>query len=232
MDQVTVPRELLRRAYAEILHLSRMANADRTERSIIGELRTALEQPAVEPAPCTPKGWLVQVRPDGVICISAPNPRPGESTKTCCTIRASDKSDLAVIMRKYFAHALEQPAPQAQQPAPVREPCSRLCELCIKRGYDFCANAVVTTQIPNPQPAPVQEPDNLQCKTVQKRLATQWGYVEAQQPRKVVKLTPEEMKAAVEHAWGPARIDAAIEMYGHEYRAIEQAVWEKLGVTE
>lgn len=49
MDQVTVPRELLRRAYAEILHLSRMANVDHTERSIIGELRTALEQPAVEP---------------------------------------------------------------------------------------------------------------------------------------------------------------------------------------
>ena len=49
MDQVTISRELLRQAYAEIRHLSRMANVDHTERSIIGALRAALEQPAVAP---------------------------------------------------------------------------------------------------------------------------------------------------------------------------------------
>jgi hypothetical protein len=46
--------------------------------------------------------------------------------------------------------------------APVQEPvaCKTLCELCVKRGYNFCANAVKTTPIPTPpaQQAPVQEP--------------------------------------------------------------------------
>ena len=45
--------------------------------------------------------------------------------------------------------------------APVQEPvaCKKLCELCVKRGYDFCANAAKTTPItstPPAQPAPVQ----------------------------------------------------------------------------
>jgi len=32
--------------------------------------------------------------------------------------------------------------------------CKRICELCVKRGYNFCANAVVTTPLPTtPQPA-------------------------------------------------------------------------------
>ena len=41
---------------------------------------------------------------------------------------------------------------KAQQPVA----CKTLCELCIKRGYDFCANAAKTTPIPAPpaQPAP------------------------------------------------------------------------------
>jgi hypothetical protein len=48
--------------------------------------------------------------------------------------------------------------------APVQEQvaCKPLCELCVKRGYDFCANAAKTTPLPSPpaaQPAPtVQEP--------------------------------------------------------------------------
>lgn len=37
-------------------------------------------------------------------------------------------------------------APQAAQPQ-APEPCRTLCELCVKRGYNFCANAVVTTPI-------------------------------------------------------------------------------------
>lgn len=47
-----------------------------------------------------------------------------------------------------------QPAPcNCKRPAaPVQEPvgCRTLCELCVKRGYDFCANAVKTTPIPTP----------------------------------------------------------------------------------
>ncbi len=36
--------------------------------------------------------------------------------------------------------------------APVQEPvaCKTLCELCVKRGYTFCANAVKTTPINTP----------------------------------------------------------------------------------
>jgi hypothetical protein len=39
--------------------------------------------------------------------------------------------------------------------APVQEPvaCKTLCELCVKRGYNFCANAVKTTPIPTPPAA-------------------------------------------------------------------------------
>jgi hypothetical protein len=75
-------------------------------------------------------------------------------------------------------------SPPVAQPAPVQEPvaCKTLCELCIKRGYNFCANAVKTTPIPTPpaaptsadyamgyaegfndgcKPAPVQEPEHI-----------------------------------------------------------------------
>jgi len=39
--------------------------------------------------------------------------------------------------------------------APLQEPvaCRTLCELCVKRGYNFCANAVKTTPIPTPPAA-------------------------------------------------------------------------------
>jgi hypothetical protein len=51
---------------------------------------------------------------------------------------------------------------------PAQEPvaCKTLCELCIKRGYNFCANAVKTTPIPNPPAAaqPEQEPVCPECK--------------------------------------------------------------------
>lgn len=40
---------------------------------------------------------------------------------------------------------------QEEQPA-QQEPvaCKTLCELCVKRGYHFCANAAQTTPIPSP----------------------------------------------------------------------------------
>jgi hypothetical protein len=49
--------------------------------------------------------------------------------------------------------------PPAAQPAPVQEPvaCRTLCELCIKRGYNFCANAAKTTPITTP-PAAQRKP--------------------------------------------------------------------------
>ena len=41
---------------------------------------------------------------------------------------------------------------QEARPQPEQEPvaCKTLCELCVKRGYTFCANAVKTTPIPTP----------------------------------------------------------------------------------
>jgi hypothetical protein len=47
--------------------------------------------------------------------------------------------------------------------APVQESigCKTLCELCQKRGYDFCANAAKTTPITTPPAAPVQEPEHI-----------------------------------------------------------------------
>jgi hypothetical protein len=50
--------------------------------------------------------------------------------------------------------ASPQPAPTVQETVA----CKTLCELCVKRGYDLCANTAKTTPIPTPpaQPAPVQ----------------------------------------------------------------------------
>jgi hypothetical protein len=49
----------------------------------------------------------------------------------------------------------------AEMQAPNQEPvaCKTLCDLCVKRGYESCANAAKTTPIPTaPQPQPNQEP--------------------------------------------------------------------------
>jgi hypothetical protein len=64
---------------------------------------------------------------------------------------------------------------QPAQPALVQEPvaCKTLCELCVKRGYAFCANAAKTTPInlPEAQPAPVQSCYCPNCEAMGKELA-------------------------------------------------------------
>ena len=84
------------------------------------------------------------------------------------------------------------------------------------------------------------EPDNLQCKTVQKRLATQWGYVEAQ-PSKAVKLTTDEYTALAHRIASKYthRSDPAFTGYTFLPHTLEQfvdavqaALWAKFGVTE
>jgi hypothetical protein len=69
-------------------------------------------------------------------------------------------SDALLNIDEFYA---AQPAPTVQEPVA----CKQLCELCVKRGYDFCANAAKTTPLPSPlaQPAPtVQKPDAMGCK--------------------------------------------------------------------
>jgi hypothetical protein len=56
------------------------------------------------------------------------------------------------------------------EPEPKQElvACKKICELCVKRGYDFCANAAKTTPIyTTPQQ---QEPRNF-CPRCGKRTA-------------------------------------------------------------
>jgi hypothetical protein len=62
------------------------------------------------------------------------------------------------------------------QPAPVQEPvaCKTLCELCVKRGYDFCANTAKTTPIPTP-PATQRQWVGLTDKEVDAAIKSNWG---------------------------------------------------------
>jgi hypothetical protein len=84
--------------------------------------------------------------------------------------------DMQVVLKAMLATppAAAQPAPVREDwgpgpheyhslPAPVRErvACKPLCELCVKRGYDFCANAAKTTPLPTPPAAQQEhEPEN------------------------------------------------------------------------
>jgi hypothetical protein len=53
-------------------------------------------------------------------------------------------------------NALSAAIEQAEKQEPVA--CRTLCELCVKRGYDFCANAAKTTPIITTPPAAQRQP--------------------------------------------------------------------------
>lgn len=76
----------------------------------------------------------------------------GIDTETeCVTIDVGDE----ITALRTAIHEWE--AAEKQEPVA----CKKLCELCLKRDYDFCANAAKTTPIPTPPAAlaaPVQEP--------------------------------------------------------------------------
>lgn len=61
----------------------------------------------------------------------------------------------ALAVRSPAIDALRTAIAEAEKQEPVA--CRTLCELCIKRGYNFCANAAKTTPITTPpaaQPCP------------------------------------------------------------------------------
>ena len=70
----------------------------------------------------------------------------------------------------------------AEQPA-QQEPvaCKTLCELCVKRGYHFCANAAQTTPIPSPPASKpwvgLDDADLDVCDTDGRLLARYWERV-------------------------------------------------------
>jgi hypothetical protein len=69
-----------------------------------------------------------------------------EALEKATPVRAKDpqmQADAIVALRTAIA--------EAEKQEPVA--CRTLCELCVKRGYDFCANAAKTTPIITTPPA-------------------------------------------------------------------------------
>jgi hypothetical protein len=102
---------------------------------------------------------------------------------------------LTNMMNKRVESNVKQVIHLYDEPAPVQEPvaCKTLCELCLKRGYDFCANTAKTTPIPTPpaQPAPVPikpivDPD----LDVNQRLAFKLGWRSAEEAHGITKGQP------------------------------------------
>jgi len=62
----------------------------------------------------------------------------------------------SVISHVEAITALRTAIAEAEKQEPVA--CRTLCELCVKRGYDFCANAAKTTPIITTPPAAQRQP--------------------------------------------------------------------------
>jgi hypothetical protein len=106
-------------------------------------------------------------------------------------------SYIAEVGAKLYAH----PPAQEQQSAISPKDC-----VWARNGHQVCPSA-----------APAQEHPNLACKSVQKRLATQWGYVPAQErpltppermPQYIRDELPDELAAHRLQAWADARVAA------------------------
>lgn len=99
----------------------------------ITALREALAEQLAQP-----HGWkLVPLEPTQEMIDAVPTkPHP---------TRPNGWGDRNVAIYKAMIVAAPQPAQQQETVA-----CKTLCELCVKRGYHFCANAAQTTPIPSP----------------------------------------------------------------------------------
>jgi hypothetical protein len=112
-----------------------------TDREIMRQALDALELLARCEHPLT----KIQVR----------KPRDGGSIVTVYPHQVA--TDAAEPLRERLAQPLrthwegcEEVHPECRKPRREWVACKTLCELCVKRGYTFCANAVKTTPINTP----------------------------------------------------------------------------------
>jgi hypothetical protein len=75
--------------------------------------------------------------------------------------------------------ALRNAIAEAEKQEPVA--CRTLCELCVKRGYDFCANAAKTTPIITTPPAAQRQP--LTDEAIWRQYQALWPFHPAEEPR-------------------------------------------------
>ena len=77
--------------------------------------------------------------------------------------KTQEKQQAAItaIKQTLAEHAMQEVQRLGQEIEQEPVACKTLCELCVKRGYAFCANAVKTTPIPFP---PQPERHELQAK--------------------------------------------------------------------
>lgn len=154
--------------------------------------------------------------------------------------------------------AHELPAPQAQQTAPVQEPVAWAHDRFIENDEGMPIGTdepelqwgryipdedggwfpLFTASQAQPDEKPVGEvasyPDVVDWYSDEPPIGTKlYAAPQAQQPRKAVKLTPYEIKEAIRHLYQDATaLQMSMDISLPEFRAIEQAVLKKNGVTE
>lgn len=117
------------------------------------------EHPAAQPAPVQEREAFLAgyeaAQADAKVCHLPPHgwrcTRTANHDGPCAAVESPEDIELVASAMKRLREA----TPPAQ-PAPVQQSlaCKTLCDLCVKRGYDFCANAAKTTPIPTPAAQP------------------------------------------------------------------------------
>lgn len=86
-----------------------------------------------------------------------------QALEALCELEQDTFHPAKVFKHKPAITALRTAIAEAEKQEPVA--CRTLCELCVKRGYDFCANAAKTTPIITTPPAAQRQPLSLQERT-------------------------------------------------------------------
>lgn len=227
MDQVTVPRELLRQVLDALCAEIDFGEGDGDPKVFRAAtaLRSALEQPAVEPVAWR---WAYKGEPDSDKCF--PMPVPDQDVQDVAKMRAFPRT-----VQLLYA------APQAQQPAPVCNPHPKAPHGFDRNASHSAHRYVCDCESWEPYDAGYNDGFQAGLKAEQAlcELSDQTQEMEAQQPRKAVKLTTDEYTALAHriaskytHRSDPAFTGYTFLPHTLEQfvRAVEQAVWEKLGV--